>query len=264
MSPPQTPFERVDSIEHLIEDLRRNNPRLLLIIGERHDSIETRKLFKRLGKGADVGFFESSNLTGSPTGEEDDRAHRQQQLAKAKAGGEAMDIVRNETMLVPNKAVFVDEKDTGEDSIRLSQAAVRRMEKDNATHSKQYEWVKTIHHDRILNRLESSNPVIANTIANHLDTHFPGNTPFFATLLIGNGHFRDLDKLGLEGTNSDLLQGLRKRGYRPVTIDVEPEPRIQPKDAPGKHFIIPEYIKNGVDFSLHVIDPGARHAQRRR
>jgi hypothetical protein len=152
-------------------------------------------------------------------------------------------------------------------SLTTSQKALDRLqseyipEKDKKGHEL-LEAVRTIHQERIIRRVAESNPVMAATIANHLDKNFPGDTPFFATFLVGNGHFRCLDNLGLEGGKSDLCAELARRGYRTVTLDIEPMPRYKPQDKPGEYFIHPEMAKIGVDFSLHVVDPGSKHAER--
>ncbi len=260
--------ERTDTIEHLVADLRKNHPRLVLLIGERHDSVETRKLYKTMAKDADVGFFESPNRSKNPTGDPDDRGMRAQKLAEMRKRRlwrkpTEQQIVTTETMLVPKHAVFVDEISNHGQKLLLTTRAIERLEDNHVPASDPLmKSIRDIHTGRAIDRVASSNKVMGKTIADHLDANFPGDTPFFATFLVGNGHLRDLDTLNLESTESDISHTLNQRGYHTVALDIKPFPKITPLQKPGDYLIIPEYAKIGVDFSIGIVDPQAKKSLR--
>lgn len=258
--------ERVDSISHLIEDLRQQYPRLVLLVGEQHDSAETRKLFSHLAKNADVGFFEIPNETRTPTGQPITPEYLAQRrtIRTPDAASHAANQAYCDMLAHMPAAFRVDMPRRTRGHFAAAMEADKRLHADGVPHTDPVrKAVQDIVIDRSITRLEDSNPFMANCIANHLDANYSENKPFFAVALVGSAHLTATSHYGLSGTPADLGHYLRQRGYHSVAIDITPHPRLNPRNKPGDHFIIPEYIKDNVDFSIEVIDPACRHARNR-
>ncbi len=263
--------ERTDTLEHLVADLRKQHPRLVLIVGERHASEETRKHFTEMARQADVGFFEQKNYTDDPQGETMAGKHldahitlREMPRAPLKPGRYPADLNRSptdkafaEALRAPKTTVFVD-PEIPTPSIETARDAVIRLYHDNTYHANPtYTAVRKIFHERQLDRLETSNNAMATAMANHLDAKFPGETPFFATLLVGDAHVSKLDKIGLANTEHDMKHVLTQRGYPTLVINFEPTRRIGPMDKAGKYHIAADFFSHGVDYTVQVTDPPA-------
>lgn len=256
---------RLDSVEHLIADLRKAHPRLVLLVGEHHDSIETRRLYCGIAKNADVGFFEATNSLGLRTGTPADTETIRRKMAERAHSQNAINTLKDQTLLAPRHAIFVDEPIEAKKGLSLAEKALNRLEKDRVPADSQIaQSVAEIAQYRAIERVRRSNPIMADTIANHLDEYYPGNTPFFASLLVGSGHLRDLDTHGLEHTPSDLRHALQARGFTTVSLDIEPCAPAMSTQKPGTYLLEKECTRSGIDYTISVIDPATRHARRGR
>lgn len=254
---------RLDTIAHLMEDLRRQHPRLVLLVGEQHDSIESRKLFKQLADGADIGFFEARRDPRDALGTECARGSLDAQRVLKKAEGNHQLAAFIDAMLTPQVAVVVDSHEHRGANIGLSYRALDRLLSDGAPpHSRIRKAVEDIHRTRVLDRVERSNAAMTDIIARQLAVRFPGNTPFFATFMVGNGHLLGLDRLNLEGTKSDIPHTLKQKGYHVVTLNIEPIRPLLPRQRPGQYVLAQELGRKDMDFSLSVIDAKAQGSER--
>lgn len=254
--------ERIDSLEHLVEDLRKKHPRLVLLVGDNHDSAESSKLFARISHGADVGFFEQ---VGNPNHSLGTIATKEKLHAKAeelrRASTDPLTQAFIEAQCAPRYAVYVD---SGEGSEEYWQAriAYRKVEDTclPCDHPERKKAVEAYEQSKT-NRLATANPFIAHTIANHLETYYSNGKPFLAALQIGSAHLGDLSEYGVTDVKADIKKTLQQQGYTVVTLDICPVP-AKGRQRQGQYSITPDFDMHGIDYTIEVIDNMRRDAQR--
>lgn len=254
------PRVRTDTLPHLIEDLRRDHPRLVVIFGERHDCNEGHKLFSQVSQNADVGFFEVANIENHPTGYVASKEDIRGIIDKMRENDPTNHrIAAFESMLAPRQSVMVDIDNDHPVNRRVTLAseAAMRLSDDNVPMSDPVmSSVAVILAHRKAARVDVSNEAMGGHMRDYIAQHFGNNTPFFGVALVGNEHLKSVHRRGMQGKANDLAHVLRQQGCHVVTIDLVPEKAIE-DDKPGDHMVIPTTHSPGIDYRVDIVDPAA-------
>lgn len=250
---------RTTNIEHLITDLRKQHPRLIVVVGEQHDSLHTRKLLKKILKGADAGFYETPNTDGSPAGRLYTHEEVQQRISsKRHRRSSPAHRELTEAMLLPKTNVFVDANDPPERREALLNLFKEVERLEDRGYGIEHEKFRTALEKLTIarrERLHTSNTAMGKTIGEYMKTNVSPKAPFFGVLLVGSAHLSDLETFGLEKTEADLRHTLAETGCKIVTIGITPHPQYGPRMRPGDYLIGTDLIKPELDYTINIIDP---------
>ncbi|MBY0406835.1 MAG: hypothetical protein K2Q01_04030 [Rickettsiales bacterium] len=249
---------RTLSLEDFLRDLRRENPRLVVLVGEAHNSVIGRRLTHQILQGSQLGLWEQPNKTGNPMGSIYSRQHFQERLREE---GDELHTeqwrqnLRN--MTVPPYTVQVDTPDRQEGHrAEKAKKLMRQMRRDGIpAHDETYRRVKGVYLANMQQRLEKSNEVMAETMVKRLDHMFPDpRKRFYAVGVLGAGHLRYVHDMGLSGTPSDIKHTLEAAGYTVVALDLKPQRIEKTTYHKGGYQINPSEIP-GIDYQIDYFDP---------
>lgn len=248
------------NIFKILADLQYSNDRVVLLLGEVHGSRQMAILRNKLLRMANIGFFEApaEQLLGKNGGRSLNPQQAEQFRAMAhklppQPGIESL-IDLAEAATLPLRAVFMDESGKKRNRLELAMDAfntVRHTPQDTL-----HEPLKEIALGRRIDRVRTSNDHMAGVMIDELKS-IPKPKPLFAVACVGAAHLRP-GHHRLTGTQSDMKHRLQSAGYKVISIEMMPLPKI-PNMEIGDH-VATKSLDNEVDYAVGVIDPEARKA----
>lgn len=208
---------RTDTLDHLVEDLQRDNPRLILIFGENHGCLEGRELFTRVARKANVAFFERPNASGDPTGHHMNPHDLRTRLESMLSMPDPAPSVKREVqeirmMLAPQNAVLVDQQTPEAKRMWLATKAMDRLHDDRVPHTDPlFRAVDIVHDAAWRNRIPQAAVRMALPKAAMKRLHADGAPP--NDPLMQAVHNIDFERMGERLRHSNRAMGAAAAAY---------------------------------------------------
>jgi|GEM_PF-5387567 len=234
----------------LIADLRKDHPRLVVLLGEEHHSLETSYLATSLLGQSDVGFFEQPSdvtpLTQAQAAEQ--MRHHEKNTARNKQDDQRMGFVMK--VAATRNRVHIDEAGSKRNEVLLARAELEQMLESGVPHNNDEAREKVSRLKKmIVDRAHSSNTHMATEMIAYLDKAFPDQTPFLAVGIVGSEHLQT-KKYG----NTNLKKCLTDAGYHTITIDVSLASKPDPTQQSGDYTIHRGSSEPSIDYTLAMVD----------
>ncbi len=246
----------------LIGELKQSHPKLVLMIGEVHESDETRKLVRELMGQADIGFHEMPPEVLHPAynGQLNQRmALKLLEQLRAHPDATKNDVDTMELLAASKESVCMDLAYGKSGNLTLASNAMHRLWNDGVdANDPVFEAVHTITTERAIERIKTSNLPMAHVMDAHLQG-YADRERYLAVANVGGAHLVD-PYIIAECHGHDMKKTLQDKGYDVVTINIEPTAKKSPRARDGDVEI--GQGSNGSDYDVSIVD--SRYFERQR